>query len=150
MNPSEEEEDHDSQRIKKKVDGLKNQVTGNQRTKTLMKDEGKKIDDENGIQENRQKNNKNNLQQKQNEDALKVDQTPYQRQGSEFIFNRSLSTVERDKEEAIEWIKRNLDSELRTKYIQKLGIQMKKKFSFLSPQLVEDKEDEKLLAMRES
>lgn len=50
-----------------------------------------------------------------------------------------IKVAEKEKKEAHEWIRRNIDSELRSKYMQKLGI-TRKSFSFLSP--VEENESE--------
>ncbi|EAR96717.2 kinase, putative (macronuclear) [Tetrahymena thermophila SB210] len=48
--------------------------------------------------------------------------------------------LDKEKKEAREWIKKNIDTDLRQKYMQKLGI-TKKSFSFLSPP-IEDKPEE--------
>jgi len=52
---------------------------------------------------------------------------------------------QKEKREALEWIRQTVDAELRTKYISKLGIK-KKSFSFLSPSFEEDSTDAALLA----
>ncbi|KAL4476619.1 hypothetical protein ABPG72_000778 [Tetrahymena utriculariae] len=51
--------------------------------------------------------------------------------------------LDKEKKEAREWIKKNIDTDLRQKYIQKLGI-TKKSFSFLSPPIEEKPEEQEI------